>query len=95
MKVYSVYHLYDVDGGVGDAVEQSELVVTFENKTDAQAFVDKYSNPYVYDIPYNSLFCNEFIVKEIEITPHAEFDINKTPEMYDIFLPSPLRGILL
>jgi hypothetical protein len=87
MKLYNVYHVYDVDGGYGDAVGEENFVVAFERETDAKAFVEKYSKPYVYKRPYEELYCNEFTIRETEIITHAEFDINKTPKEYGIFLP--------
>ena len=82
MKVYNVYHEYDVDGGFGDAVNKSVLVATFESEMDAKAFVDKYSNPYVYDRPYAKLYCNQLVIEEMEIITHAKFNINKAPNAY-------------
>lgn len=82
MKVYNVYHEYDTDGGFGDAIEQADLVATFASEDDAKAFVEKYSQPYVYDRPYNELWCNKLFISETEIITHAEFDINKNPEDY-------------
>lgn len=87
MKIYSVYHIYDVDGGVGDAVPTEALVAIFESETDAKAFVEKYSDPYIYYEPYDELYCNDFFIRESEIVTHAEFDINKTPTDYGIWIP--------
>lgn len=87
MKIYNVYHLYDVDGGFGDAVPTSELVATFESKADAESFVEKYHNPCVYDIPYAELYCNAYTIMEMEIIPHKDFDLDKTPQDYGIDLP--------
>lgn len=87
MRIYSIYHIYDVDGGIGDAIPKDKCVATFESETDAKAFVEKYSNPYVYNTPYDELYCNEFQIREIEIVSHAEFDINKTPADYGIWIP--------
>lgn len=87
MKIYSVYHSYDIDGGYGDAVCTDEHVATFANKADAKAFVEKYNNPYIYDKPYDELCCNEFFIREMEIITPAEFDINKTPQDYGVYIP--------
>lgn len=87
MKIYNVYHAYDVDGGFGDAVYEQELVATFENEADAKAFVEKYSDPYVYDNPYDELYCNQFTIEAVEIISHSEFDINKTPSDYGAWIP--------
>ena len=51
MKIYNVFHVYDVDGGFGDAITEETSVATFVNKEDADAFVAKYNKPYVYDNP--------------------------------------------
>lgn len=91
MKVYSVYHAYDVDGGYGDPVPAEELVATFESETDAKAFVKAYNHPFIYAVPYSELLCNSYFVRETEFVSHAEFDINKTPEMYGIHIPAPLN----
>ena len=90
MKIYNVYHLYDVDGGFGDAIPKSEMVAIFESKADAEAFVEKYNKPYVYDKPYDTLWCNEYVVTETEIISHKEFNINKTPEDYGVHLFAPM-----
>jgi hypothetical protein len=87
MKIYNVYHCYDVDSGYGDAVEKEMLVATFESEMDAKAFVEKYSDPYVYRKPYDELYCNQYIVRKTELVTHAEFDIDNTPNYYGIFIP--------
>lgn len=87
MKIYSVYHCYDVDGEFGDAVPKEKLVAIFENKADAKAFVKKYHNPYVYYKPYDELYCNAYCIRETEIVAHKDFDINHGPEWYGIRMP--------
>jgi len=76
MKTYSVFHNYDVDGGFGDAVSCTDLVAIFESKVDAEAYVEKYSNPHVYDKPYTELWAGELHIEESEIIMHKDFDIN-------------------
>lgn len=75
-KIYQVFHSYDVDGGFGDAVEREELIASFENKADADAVVERYSYPHVYDSPYADLMMGLLYVTEVEIIPHAEFDLD-------------------
>ena len=82
MKIYNIYHEYDVDGGFGDAIPESILIATFENADDANAFVNKYSAPEVYDRPYSALWHHKLVVSETEIITHSEFDINKSPKDY-------------
>ena len=91
MKIYNVYHLYDVDGEYGDAVYAETLVAIFASETDAKAFVAKYDNPYVYEKPYQELWCNHYVIRETEIITHEEFDINKTPEDYGAWVPEPCK----
>ena len=91
MKIYNVVHVYDEDGGFGDAMSTEEFVAAFESAEDAQAFVEKYSKPYVYDRPYSELYCNQFVIVETEIITHAEFDINKTPREYGVFIPDEMH----
>ena len=54
-KIYLVNHCFDVDGGFGDAIPQEEVICGFDNREDANEFVEKYSNPHIYDSPYASL----------------------------------------
>ena len=88
MKIYNVYHVYDVDGGYGDAVPTESLVASFESEMDAKEFVQTYSNPFVYKKPYEELCCNDYIVREAELITHAEFDINNAPNYYGVFIPN-------
>lgn len=48
-KIYLVNHCFDVDGGFGDAIPQEEVICGFDNREDANRFVEKYSNPHIYD----------------------------------------------
>ena len=77
MKVFQVIHIYDVDGGFGDAVERQEVIEVFENFNDAVSFMEKFRNVHVYDKPYAELQCGFLKVCETEIVSHRDFDINK------------------
>ena len=48
-KIYLVNRCFDVDGGFGDAIPQEEVICGFDNREDANRFVEKYSNPHIYD----------------------------------------------
>ena len=48
-KIYLVNHCFDVDGGFGDAIPQEEVICGFDNREDANGFVEKYSNPHIHD----------------------------------------------
>lgn len=72
--VYDVIHLYDEDGGFGDAVGCEEKILTFEKKEDAEKFVELFSKSRVYDKPYMRLYCGELEIREAEVldTPDIE-----------------------
>lgn len=72
MIVYVVEHLYDVDGGFGDAISENDIVAAFETEEEAEAFVAKYSDVHVYDRPYASLRCGELAVTTIETGKYDE-----------------------
>lgn len=67
-KIYLVKHCFDVDGGFGDAILQEEVICGFDNREDADEFVEKYSNPHIYDSPYASLECGVLRVEELNMT---------------------------
>ena len=58
----------DVVGGFGDAIPQEEVICGFDNREDANRFVEKYSNPHIYDSPYASLECGVLRVEELNMT---------------------------
>ena len=91
MKIYNVAHVYDIDGGFGDVVRGEELVATFANREDAEAFVAKYSHPYVYEVPYDEMWCNQFVIVETEVITHSEFNLDKTPKDYGIWIPERMN----
>lgn len=65
--IYNVYHLYDVDGGFGDAVDKQTLLFTTDNKEIAEDFVSKYDNDHIYDIPYAELHTGKVVVEEVNM----------------------------
>ena len=77
MKVYAVYHIYDVDGGFGDPVYQDECICILKDKEDALALKEKLHNPRVYDVPYSQLYCGEIEIREMKVIKHKNFDIDK------------------
>lgn len=74
-KIYLVNHCFDVDGGFGDAILQEEVICDFDNREDADEFVEKYSNPHIYDSPYASLECGILRVEELNMTPPDREDM--------------------
>ena len=66
-KLWNVIHLYDEDGGFGDAISEEELVCTiYATDEEAKAFEEKYDKPYVYDRPYASLSCHGIYLEEVK-----------------------------
>lgn len=53
---YVVYEEVDVDGGFGDAIPTQENCVVFLDEQLAKDYVAKYSNPKIYDSPYQNLY---------------------------------------
>lgn len=71
-KIYEVVHMYDEDGGFGDAVQVSDVVARFSDKTKADEFVEEYADPHVYDKPYADLDCGYLKVREVELDKAIE-----------------------
>lgn len=82
MKIYQVVHYYDVDGGFGDAVGNSDVIACFEREEDAKAFCEKWDRTHVYDVPYAELECGTLGITEMELVTHEEFDVNNRPSHY-------------
>ena len=82
MKIYNVFHCYDVDGGFGEAIPKKILIGSFESKEDAGTVVALLSNPHVYK-PYSELECGVITIEETEIVSHSEFNVaNFDPKNY-------------
>ena len=93
-KIYSVVHLYDVDGGYGDRISVEDTLFVCEDLEVCKKFVDKYSNKHVYDTPYQKLFCHKLVVREIafveddDVLDIEPFDTeNDTDYSYESDLP--------
>ena len=65
MSKFGVFHIFDVDGGFGDAIGQKELICIFDTEEQANEFKTKYEKPHVYDCPYQCLECGKLEVKEL------------------------------
>ena len=65
IKVFGVFHKFDVDGGFGDAITEEELICTFDTLEKAEEFKKKYEDPHIYECPYDDLECGELIVREL------------------------------
>lgn len=65
MSKFGVFHIFDVDGGFGDAIGQQELICIFDTEEQANEFKTKFEKPHVYDRPYQCLECGKLEVKEL------------------------------
>ena len=63
MTIYGVFHIYDVDGGFGDAIECEDLICVFKTMEEATAFAEANANPHIYDSPYADLKCGQLEVR--------------------------------
>lgn len=73
-KMYVIVSIYDQDGGFGDAIETTEPVAAFTNKSEADAYVSKYSNKHVYESPYDELHEGEYRVVSVPLNPNKEVE---------------------
>ena len=71
-KIYEVVHLYDVDGGFGDAIGREDVIARFAEESKAKEIVEKYAKPHIYEKPYASLYCGELVVHEVELDVYPE-----------------------
>ena len=76
MTIYNVIHYYGVDGGFGDYVAQTQLLGCFESEEDAKTFIDRFSKPHIYDVPYAELDCGKLGIVPVNVIEHNKFDIN-------------------
>ena len=82
MSKFGVFHIFDVDGGFGDAIGQQELICIFDTEEQANEFKTKFEKPHVYDRPYQALECGKLEVKELP-TSYDEKDFWWLSEEYE------------
>lgn len=68
MKIFGVFHSFDVDGEFGDAISKKELICVFASEEEAKDFIKKFEKPHVYDIPYHALECGKLELRELPTT---------------------------
>lgn len=74
-KMYMIKHVYDVDGGFGDAIYNEDVVGVVEcAEEELNNFLEKYNRPVVYDEPYAYLVCHELKAEEITIKSLKELE---------------------
>lgn len=75
MLVYIVKHLYDDDGGFGDAIWNEETVAVFSSEELAKRFVEERFEIHettIYDHPYADLTFGTFSIKPMEVFESLE-----------------------
>lgn len=72
--MFIILHEYAVDGGFGDSVYREEVVGCVETEDEANAYIEKWSKPEVYDVPYD-----ELIHKKLKYRKAAVLDIAIDP----------------
>ena len=83
MKLYGIWHGWDVEGGLGMAVSAIDLIAITESEEVAKEYVEKWSNEHVYDTPYDELSCGMLFYEEL---PAAITDCSKAPYELDKLL---------
>ena len=64
-KIYLIKHVYDVDGGFGDAIQQEEIIGYLTSEKEAAEYCNMYSKPFIYDSPYHDLYKGELIYEKL------------------------------
>lgn len=72
--MYLIEHVYDVDGGFGDAIGNTDVIGAMETMEEAIAYVAKWSHPVVYDVPYAPLEHKALRIREVK-----KLNINEDP----------------
>ena len=74
--MYGVFHIFDVDGGFGDAIDNEELIGVTADLNEAKNFVEKYSlEGAVYDIPYAALSMGKLEIRELkELSDNSPYE---------------------
>lgn len=94
--IWIVYHVFDVDGGFGDAVSVTEVAKVFTNKDDAASFVRANWNPRIVDVPYQALTDGYFYMKETPIHkgPSDANDEKNALRFTDYGVSNSLAGVV-
>jgi hypothetical protein len=72
---YQVFHVYDVDGGFGDAVKKEKCVgVTEATQEEIKKFLETWDKPRIYEHPYSDLYEHHVVVRPVEVKPLADIE---------------------
>ena len=73
-ELYAIYHVYDEDGGFGDAVTIRDMVgAVWATKEELDAFLKQWDKPEVCGMPYDTLFCHAIEAEALEPTDISKF----------------------
>lgn len=79
---YIIHHIYDEDGGFGDAIEIDEVVGVLEcTPEQLDEWMEKYDKRTVYEEPYASLYCGELRAEPIDGLKSLSLDEDPIPEV--------------
>ena len=67
-SIFGVFHVYDVDGGFGDAIRTQRLICVCISKEEATEVARNFSSEHVYLVPYAELECGKLVVEELPTT---------------------------
>ena len=68
MALYQIVHIYDVDGGFGDAIGQEDCVGVVEaSEEEIEKFLQEWDKPEIYDRPYSDLWHHTVVARPVEL----------------------------
>lgn len=66
--LYNIFHVYDVDGGFGDAVTREKHIGLVEaTEEEVKEFLAVWDKPRIYDHPYSDLYEHHVIARPVKI----------------------------
>lgn len=82
-KLYNIVHIWNGDGGFGDATYQEDVIgTTWATEEEAKEFEAKWDKPVVYDCPYAELTCHGIELREaefVDISTFVPYDEDRDP----------------
>ena len=73
--LYNIYHLYDVDGGFGDAVCQKRFVGMVEaTESEIAEFLKVWDKPRICERPYSDLYEHKVVAELVKIQELSELE---------------------
>lgn len=64
---FIIHHIYDEDGGFGDAVQIDEVIGVLEcTPSQLKEYLDRYNKKTAYCQPYATLYCGELKAEAVD-----------------------------